>query len=338
MKKFLILLLLFTLIISGCAQTAEEPVDNTPSDDTEAVEETIIEPTAVSVAGLKGPTSMGMIQLIDQSLPKLDQYTVEYTSYGAPDELVGKIINGEVQIAAVPTNLASVLYNKTEGKVQLLAVNTLGVIHIVGSSPLESMEDLKGETLYLSGKGATPDYAVNYMLEALGLSEEVAVEFYPDHASLAQAVIAKDVAYAVLPQPFVTQVTMQSEDVSLLIDLNEVWDVASNSQSELAMGCLVVNTEFAATNPDFIDSFLSDYEASVDYVNENPADAGILIEKNGILPSAVLAEKAIPNCAIVYETPVEAQNEINNFLEILFSYNPSSIGGKLPDDAFYYGK
>jgi NitT/TauT family transport system substrate-binding protein len=342
MKKLILILLILSLIISGCAQTSTEPAEPSPVEEseiaTEPVDEPAVEPMAVSIAGLKGPTSMGMIQLIDQSLPTLDTYTVEYNSYGAPDELIGKIINGDVQIAAVPTNLASVLYNKTEGKIQLLAVNTLGVIHVVGSSPLESLEDLKGETLYVSGKGATPDYAVNYMLESLGLTDEVSIEFYPDHASLAQAVIAKDVTYAVLPQPFVTQVTMKSEEVDLLVDLNAVWDEASNSQSVLAMGCLVVNTAFADENPEFVDAFLTDYETSVNWVNENPADASVLIEKNGIIPNAALAEKAIPNCAIVYETPVDAQNEINNFLEILYTFNPSSVGGKLPDEAFYYGK
>ncbi len=342
MKKLILIFLLLSLVLSGCAQSSTEPVKPAPAEEPEIVAEPVnepaAEPIAVSIAGLKGPTSMGMIQLIDESLPTLNDYTVEYTSYGAPDELIGKIINGEVQIAAVPTNLASVLYNKTEGKIQLLAVNTLGVIHVVGSSPLESLEDLKGETLYVSGKGATPDFAITYMLESLGLADEVAVEFYPDHASLAQAVIAKDVTYAVLPQPFVTQVSMKSEEVDLLIDLNAVWDEASNSQSVLAMGCLVVNASFAAENPAFIDAFLADYEASVNWVNDHPADASILIEKNGILPSAVLAEKAIPNCAIVYQTPVDAQTDINNFLEILFNSNPSSVGGKLPDEAFYYGK
>ncbi len=174
MKKLLLLLLLLTLSIAGCTQAVETDI---PAESAEKIDEIeSIEPINVSIAGLKGPTSMGMIQLFENSLPTINEYTVDYTAYGAPDELIGKIINGEVQIAAVPTNLASVLYNKTEGKIQLLAINTLGVIHVVGSGEIDSLEDLKGKTLYVSGKGSTPDFAVNYMLDKLGLSDDVTIE------------------------------------------------------------------------------------------------------------------------------------------------------------------
>jgi NitT/TauT family transport system substrate-binding protein len=252
--------------------------------------------------------------------------------------LVGKIINGDVQIAAVPTNLASVLYNKTEGEVQFLALNTLGVIHIVGSADIKSLEDLKGQTLYVSGQGATPDYAINYILEQSGLKDYIEIEFYPDHSSLAQAVIAGDVPAAVLPQPFVTQVVMKAENVSLLVDLNEAWNEVTGNSGDLTMGCLIVNTEFAENNKEFIAEFMTEYEKSVDWVNKNPAEAGVLIESNGILANAKLAEAAIPNCAIVFRTAQESKNEINTFLEILMNFNPSSIGGKLPNEDFFYSE
>lgn len=339
MKRLFPMLLILLLLLTACTQaietppTAEEPP--APAQETEPVQETpAAEPVQVSIAGLKGPTSMGMVQLFANQSPTLDGYETQYAAYAAPDELTGKIITGEVQIAAVPTNLASVLFNKTQGKVQLLNVNTLGVIHVVGSGDATDLEGLKGETLYISGKGATPDYVVNYMLEQAGLADEVTLEFYPDHASLAQAVIAKDATYAVLPQPFVTQVMMASEEVDLLIDLNGVWE--SLAEIEMPMGCLVVNTEFAAANPEYISAFLEDYAASVTWVNANPTDAGVLIEEQGILPKAILAEKAIPNCAIVFETATEARENIDAFLEILYGFNPASVGGNLPDETFYY--
>jgi NitT/TauT family transport system substrate-binding protein len=326
MKKLMIILtLLLLVLLTGCTQDVVENPEEMP------------EPIAVSVAGLKGPTSMGMIQLIDGTLPNLKGYDSSYMSYGAPDELIGKILTKEVQIAAVPTNMASLLYNKTEGAVQLLAVNTLGVIHVVGKNDVSTLEDLKGKTLYVSGKGATPDFALNYMIESMGLSEEIDVQFYADHASLSQAVIAGTVDYAVLPEPFVTQVVQKSESVDFLIDLNTVWAEATQGESELAMGCLVIDRTFADENPEYVEAFLKDYSASVAWVNENPVEAGVLIEKHAILPSADLAAAAIPSCAIVYKSATDAKNGIDAFLEILYGYNPASVGGELPDESFYYG-
>lgn len=350
MKRIISLLIVALLIIgsmAGCTGNQEArpeaPADNEIPETEQTSEETEtpkepVESQDVMIAGLKGPTSMGMIKLFEEKALNSDAYAVEYMSESAPDALVGKIINGDVQIAAVPTNLASVLYNKTEGAVQFLALNTLGVIHIVGSADIASLEDLKGQTLYVSGQGATPDYAINYILEKSGLKDDIAIEFYPDHATLAQAVIAGDAPAAVLPQPFVTQVVMKSEDVSLLIDLNEAWNKTTDNAGDLTMGCLLVNKEFAENNKEFVAEFMAQYEASVNWVNENPAEAGLLIETNGILPNAKLAEAAIPKCAIVFKTAEEAKDEINTFLEILMNSNPSSIGGKLPDEDFFYSE
>jgi NitT/TauT family transport system substrate-binding protein len=350
MKRIISLLLLTLLIIgsmAGCAgsqETAQEtPAETETQEETTTPEETEtpeehVESQNVMIAGLKGPTSMGMIKLFEEKALNSDTYSVEYMSESAPDALVGKIITGDVQIAAVPTNLASVLYNKTEGAVQFLALNTLGVIHIVGSADIESLEELKGQTLYVSGQGATPDYAINYILEKKGLKDDIAIEFFPDHSSLAQAVIAGDAPAAVLPQPFVTQVVMKSEDVSILVDLNQAWSEATDNAGDLTMGCLLVNKEFAENNKDFVAKFMTEYENSVNWVNENPAEAGVLIESNGILPDAKLAEMAIPNCAIVIRNAQDAKDEINAFLEVLMNFNPSSIGGKLPNEDFFYSE
>ena len=294
------------------------------------------EKTNVVVAGLRGPTSMGMIRLFEDQSLNSDSYSVEYIAESAPDALTAKILNNEIQIAAVPTNLASILYNRTEGEIQFLALNTLGVIHVVGTLDIQELSDLKGETLHISGKGATPDYAVNYLLQSLGLSDDVELVFYADHATLAQAVIAGDAKAAVLPQPFVTQVIMQSDQIRLLVDLNDEWEKVTQGSSVLSMGCLIVNKEFAKNNKDFILEFLQQYENSVNWVNENSSDAGILIAKHGILQNSDLAAAAIPASAIVYRSAQDSKDEIENFLQILMDYNPSSIGGKLPDENFYF--
>lgn len=319
-KRFFLLFLLVAILLSTASCGQKQPEEK----------------TSVVVAGLRGPTSMGMIRLFEEQSLNNDSYTVEYIAESAPDALTAKIINNEIQIAAVPTNLASVLYSKTEGEVQFLALNTLGVIHIVGSLDITELSDLKGETLHISGKGATPDYAVNYMLQSLGLSDHVELLYYADHASLAQAVIAGDAKAAVLPQPFVTQVTMQSEEIRLLVDLNVEWEKITKGSSVLSMGCLIVNKSFADNNREFVLDFLREYEESVNWVNSNTAEAGILIAKHGILPNSDLAEAAIPSSAIVYKSAQDSKVEVENFLQILMDYNPSSIGGKLPDENFYF--
>ncbi len=321
-KKIIILvtlLLVFSFMLTGCEEGTKEPTD-------------------VTIAGLKGPTSIGMIQLIDSKPLDGDHYNVEYIVEGSPDNLIGKIINGEIDIAAVPTNAASVIYNKTEGDIQFLALNTLGVIYVVGTEDVNSIADLAGKNVAISGKGATPEYAFNYLLEKNNVADSVNAEFLLDHSSLAQTVIAEDNKIAVLPQPFVTQVMMNNPNVEILIDLNEEWKKATDGESVLAMGCLIVNTKFAEEHPYFINEFLNEYKSSVEWVNNNYEEAGQLVEKNGILPNAKLAENAIPNCSIVYMDAQEAKDEVQSFLSILHDFNPDSVGGKLPDEDFYYSQ
>lgn len=321
---FLVLILVLSMVVVGCN-------NSTPSNDNPK------EPVDVVIGGLKGPSSMGMIKVIDEASIS-ENYNTSFIIEGAPDALTGKLINGEVQIAALPTNLASVLYNRTEGKIQFLALDMLGVIHIVGTENISSLEDLEGKTLHISGKGSTPEYAVKYMLEQKGLSDKVELKFYPDHTSLAQTVIAGDTSIAVLPQPFVTQVTMKNTDVKLLVDLNEAWNEIAGNNSTFAMSCLVINKEFAENNKEYVKEFLKQFEASVNWVNENPAEAGTLIEKHGILANAKLAELAVPNCNLVYQSAQESKNVVDGYLKVLYNFNPSAVGGKMPDEGFYYSE
>ena len=345
-KKLSSLLALFIMIftlLSACSPEVSEPIEPSDPSETESSQdeeepEKPVESVDVTIAGLKGPTSIGMIRLIDEKALNNESYNVEYLIEGAPNNLVGKIINGEIDIAAVPTNLASILYNKSKGEVKFLALNTLGVIYVVGTEEVSSIEDLEGMEVSISGKGATPEFAFNYLLEQNSMTDKTSTEYMLDHSSLAQQVIAEDTKIAVLPQPFVTQVMMNNPNVKILIDLNEEWEKATNGESILAMGGLIVNSEFAENNPEFIKDFLEEYEGSVNWVNNNHEEAGKLVEKNGVLPNAKLAEKAIPNCSIVYQDAEEAKDKVNGFLEILHGSNPASIGGSMPDENFYYKK
>ncbi len=342
MRKFSLLLVLVIIlsVFAGCSQPQEKTPtaddDNTPHEEIPLVEPK--EPINVTIAGLKGPTSIGMIKLIDEKALNSDDYNVEYVAESAPDALTGKIISGEIQISAVPINLASVLYNKTGGAVQLIALNTVGNIYIVGTDEITSVKELEGKTLGMSAKGSTPDFVMNYLLKQNGLVGKVELDYALDHPTLAQTVIAGDTKVALLPQPFVTQVTMQNADVKMLIDLNKEWEVATNGESEIYTGCIIVNKEFAANNKEFISDFLKQYEASVNWVNENPADASVLVEKNEIMPSAALVEKAIPYCGITYKFANDEKESIDSFYKILFDSNPASVGGNLPDEGFYYSE
>ncbi len=341
MKKislFLVLILVISML-AGCNQNNEKPDGKTTDDNAKPIETAEPKvPVNVTIAGLKGPTSIGMIKMFDEKSLNDESYKVQYVAEAAPDALTGKIISGDIQISSVPINLASVLYKKTNGAVQLMAVNTIGNLYIVGSEEISSLKETEGKTLGMSAKGSTPDYAMNYILKQNGLDGKVELDYALDHATLAQAVIAGDKKIALLPQPFVTQVMMKNKNVKILFDLNEEWKAATKGQSELFTGCIVVNKEFASNNKEFVAEFLKQYKASVEWVVNNPAEAAKLTEKNEIMPSAALVEKAIPYCGITYQPASEVKEKLNSFYKILFDSNPASVGGALPDENFYYSE
>ncbi|WP_411677666.1 ABC transporter substrate-binding protein [Caproicibacter sp.] len=297
--------------------------------------------TVVRVAGLKGPTGLSMVKLMSDSKNGDASGDDQFTMVSSPDEIVAKISSGEVDVAAAPTNLAAALYNKTNGGVQLAAVTTLGVLYVLTANgeTIKSLSDLKGKTVYSSGQGATPEYALNFILRQSGLEpgKDVDVEYKAEHAELASMMIAGKVKIAVLPEPFVTQVLSKNSTAKIALNLTDEWNEAAKNQSVLTMGCLIVRKKFAQENKSALDSFLADYKASADYVRTNPGKAAVLSQQFGIMDSAV-AEKAIPNCAIVYMDGTEMKEKIPEFLNVLYQANPKSVGGKLPADDFYYQK
>ena len=297
-------------------------------------------PETVRIAALNGPTGMGMAKLMEDAEADEDS-KYEFSTYGAPDELLGKVINGEVDIAALPTNMASVIYNKTEGQIQLAAINTLGVLYVLeDGNEINSIEDLKGRKINVSGKGATPDFILQYLLKEHGIDPEkdVELDFSMQHADLAAAVAAGDAQIALLPQPHVTSAMMKNENVRIALDITEEWEKVVGGTNPLPMGCIVVQKEFAENFPNALNDFLTQYENSVKWVNENQEEAGQLIEKHVILPNGKLAQMAIPKCNIVFLDGEKAQSPMNEFLKILLELNPASVGGELPGEDFYYIK
>lgn len=325
---------------AGNAASSESSSSSAESSAISSQASSAVPKTNIRVVGLKGPTGLSMVKLMNDYDEKKTAEDYSFTLVSSPDEAVSKIISGEADAAAVPTNLAATLFNKTNGKVQLAAVTTLGVLSLVtNGESINNIQDLKGKTVVTSGQGTVVEYALNYILKQNGLEagKDVKIEYKAEHAEVAAAVIAGKVKIAVLPEPYVTQVTVKNKDVKAALNLTDQWKKASKDASVLTMGCLVVRREFAEKNKDAVHTFLNEYKASAEYTNSNVADAAKLSEKYGIMAAAV-AQKAIPNCSIVYIDGTEMKTKIPDFLKILYQANPKSVGGKLPGDEFYYQK
>lgn len=317
------ILMLGTILLTGCS----------------AKKKTLAESVTVHVTALKGPTAMGMVDFMDKSEKgEITGNTYQFEIVSAVDEVTPKLVQGKTDIAAVPANLASVLYNNTNADVQVLAINTLGVIYIVESGDtISDISDLKGKTIYASGKGATPEYALNYILTQNNIDPEteVTIEWKSEHAECLSALMANENAIAMLPQPFVTTAQTKSEKIRVALDLTEEWEKLG-VDSALLTGVVVARKEFVEQNPAAVQAFLEHYEISVNNVNKNIKDAATLIEKYDIVPAPV-AVKAVPNCNIVFITGEEMKQKLSGYLKVLSEQNPKAIGGMLPADDFYYG-
>ncbi|MDO4566107.1 MAG: ABC transporter substrate-binding protein [Oscillospiraceae bacterium] len=329
-------LMLCAALFFGCA--ASQTVST--AGDGEAALSEDGEKTVVRLASLMGPTTMGLVGLLEKAGEDALSYEVESGVYGAADEITGLLTTGEIDMAAIPCNLAATLYAKTGGSLKVAAVNTLGVLYVVemGES-VSSVADLEGKTVYSTGMGTTPEYVFNAILSANGLdpAADLTIEFRSEAAEIAALLATEDSggALAVLPQPYVTTVLNQNENARIALDLTSEW--GSVSENSLVTGVLVVSSSFAEANPETVDAFLADYKDSADWVNANPVEAAVLIEGYGIVAKAAVAEAALPYCNIVCTTGGEMKADISSYLGVLYGYNPQSVGGALPDDAFYYG-
>lgn len=281
----------------------------------------------VNVATLAGPTGMGMIKLFNNS-------SYNTTLYQSPDQITPKIINGEVDAAAIPSNLAAVIYNKTKGGIKTVAVNTTGVLYILeNGDTVNSLSDLSGKTIYATGRGATPEYVLNKLLESNGI-KNVDVEFMGAHADLANAMAAGTVKLALLPEPFVSTVLAKNKDVKVKIDVNKEWQKIYGENSSIPMGVLVVTNKFAQNKP-AMDKLITDCKASANYAVTD-AGAASEIAKAGIVPSADIAAAALPRCGISFITGDKCKSILGDYFELMYAENADSVGGKLPDDNFYY--
>lgn len=352
MKKFVSLLMMMVLcigLVTGC--TKEKPdsenteITTTPT--TQENNEATITPTNevqnvekldITIAALKGPTAMGMVKVMKDASNGETTNNYDFTIAGTADEITAKLVSGDIQIAAVPCNLASVLYNKTKGGIKVAGINTLGVLYVVESGDtIKSVSDLKGKTIYSTGKGTTPEYTLNYLLSSAGIdpTNDVTIEYKSEATEVAAILSEEENAIAMLPQPFVTTVMMQNEKVRIALDVTKEWENLSNDGSSVVTGVVVVNTKFLEENKEAVNAFLDEYTNSAVYVNENVEEAANLVEEFDIVKAPV-AKKAIPDCNITLIEGDAMKEKISGYLNVLYDQASNSIGGAIPADDFYY--
>lgn len=339
MKKFISIvsiLVCFALMMTlvGCGKadnTSSSPVlDDVSSEDYVAVD--------MSVACLKGPTGVGMAKLMEDAANGKTANNYTFTLASAADEISGKIVNGEINIASVPTNLAAKLNAKTEGKITMLAVNTLGVLSIVeNGNTIKSVADLKGKTIYSTGEGSNPEYILRYVLKMnrIDPDNDVTIKFVATNDELVANIVSGTAQVAMIPEPAATTVLSKKDTLNRVLSINEEWDKVSDTS--LMMGCVVALTSYVEANPDAVEKFLEEYEESIDYVTDNRKNAAILCEKHQIIPSSAIAYDAIPGCNVTFVSGSEMKESIIDYYQVLASYDPTAIGGKQPKDSFYYG-
>lgn len=326
MKKKILLLLLAAalLLLPACGATAKGMSAEGP----------------VRIAGLKGPTTMGLVNLLDMEQQGTAALDYDLQLYGTADEIVPGLIKGELDMAAIPANLAAALYQKTKGGIQVMAVNTLGVLYVVEKGDtVHSMADLAGRTILSTGKGTTPEYLLRYLLEKNGLDpdKDVNIQYCSEATEVtAQMAAAQKDAIAVLPQPYVTAAGMKDPSLRVALDLTAEWDKVSDSQ--LVTGVTVVRTQYAQERPDVVEAFLQEYAQSVRTANTDLDRTAALCEQQGVVAKAAIAKKALPACNIVCRTGDEMQKDVSAYLSVLCAADPAAVGGKLPDEGFYWKK
>ena len=370
---FLMTAALLTGVLSGCGSTetsdsatsavstetteqvsqvpSEEPTDtsevasvveSTLEEPTSVVEETTYEAVDINVGTIKGPTGAGMVKLMDDAANGAAANNYTFTLSADASEVVTKVVAGEYDIACLPTNSAAMVYQKTQGAVKLLALNTEGVLHILqnttNSEPITDWSELQGKTIYTIGQGANPEYVLDYVLKGHGLDPDtdVTIQFCGAADEVIAACASGEAEFCMLPEPNVSALMAKVEGFTQIFDMTEAWDEIVEDGSILTQGCVVVQASFLEEHTEAVEKFLEEYEASTTFVNENQEEAAKLMASYEIVPSEAIALSALPGCHIICKTGQEMKDSIAGYYQVLFDADPTSIGGALPDDDFYY--
>ncbi len=334
MKKFVsiistLLILLLLLGLCSCKNSQNTEGTNDTSDDINYI------PINMSVACMTGPTGVGMAKLMADNDAKLTANNYTFTVESAATEINAKFLNGEINIASVPTNVAATLYNKTKGKVRMLAVNTYGVLSILEKgNTIKSISDLKGKTIYSTGKGQNPEYILKYILEKNKIDPEkdVTINFVSSEDLVAK-LISGEAEVAMAPEPAATTVMIKNQALNRVLSINDEWSKICDTK--LMMGCIIALDSYVESNQPAITKFLEEYSASIEFAKTNVDEVAKHCATYKIAASEPIAKKAIPNCNLAYVVGQEMMTNVKGYLNVLHSANPSSIGDNLPSDDFY---
>lgn len=320
-RKYLGLALILTLCISlsGCNKVKDD--------------------TVVKVGALKGPTAIGLMKLMDDSANNkaLNAYSFEIAT--AADEILPKMISKDLDIALVPANVAAILYNKSEGNIKVIDINTLGVLYAVSSDEsIKSVKDLENKTVYVTGQKNTPDYITQYLLKENNVDISlVNIEYKSEAAEVAALLNEKEGAVGILPQPFVTACCIKNENLKIVLDLTKEWDdLNKDTGSKLVTGVTVVRADFLAEHESIVKDFLKEHQLSAEFVSTNLEDVAKMVVDKGIIEKEPLAMKAIPNCNITYMDKDSMKEALSGYLNVLYTMDKTTVGGQLPDEEFYY--
>lgn len=346
-KRLLALACAALLALGGLVGCQAGPADSEESKGSSSASSTTSQPsqkTTLRVAAIQGPTGIGLANLMEKNSHKLTQNDYQFEVFSSPEEVKALILNGDVDIASVPTNVAAALFNKTEGALQMLALNTGCVLTLMeNGTRIKSIADLKGKTIYSTGQGANPEYVLRYILEKNGINpdKDVTLSFLTDNTDLAARMVSGKIEVALVPQPVATSVLLKSETARVALNVSELWEKAVTSAGDTAagsrvmMGCVVAKKSFIDSHQEAIKLFLAEYEDSVNAVSDAKS-TGALCEKYNIIANAAMATKAIPSCEITFIKGAAMKPAVGGYFDILASYNAKSVGGKVPTDAFYY--
>lgn len=298
------------------------------------------EKVTVKVGALKGATTLGLLPLEDKAANGEAGENYEFSMMTAADELLPMMIKGELDIALLPSNVASILYQKTNGGVTVIDINTLGVLYMVsGDSSVTGVENLAGKTIYLTGKGTTPDYVLHYILSGNGMDadSDCTLEYKSEATEVAALLAENPDAIGLLPQPFVTAACAQNDALSVILDMNAEWEkLQGEDGSRLVTGVTVVRNEFLQEHENAVATFMEEHQASAQSMNSDVENGAKLAAASGIIAKEPIALKAIPKCNITYIDGADMKQALSGYLEVLYEQNPESIGGALPGDDFYY--
>ncbi len=323
---------------SEAESTAEVDAAETAASEPEEGETVLdYDGTTIRVGSLKGPTTMGLVNLMKDSDNGSAEGTYSFTMASDPSEIVASVASGDLDIAMIPANLTSTLYNKTNGGVSVIDINTLGVLYVVtGDESVESMADLAGKTVLTTGQGATPEYAMNFLLKENGITD-CTLEFHSEATEIAALLKEDPGKIAVLPQPFATAALLQNDALRSAFSLTDAWDQAAGANgSRFLTGATIVRNDFLEEHPGAVSVFMKEHAASADKANTDTEGTAELVAEYGIVEKAAVAAKALPNCNIVCITGEDMKTALSGYLQVLYDADPTSVGGSLPGDEFYY--